>query len=120
MAPCVAGTTWTWDGRGTPFPSNTLDYQLYGPQGLEMRSGLILDTEGLTAEKRELEIEERRGGPIEDREGAPLSHQQRRGVESKRHNGAVVIMVGKGVLLAVTGAFSKMRKFSGICLLWCK
>ena len=46
-------TTWTWDGRGTPFPSNTLDYQLYGPQGLEMRSGLILDTEGLPAEKRE-------------------------------------------------------------------
>lgn len=46
-------TTWTWDGRGTPFPSNTLDYQLYGPHGLAMRSGLILDTEGLSAENRE-------------------------------------------------------------------
>jgi len=52
-------TTWTWDGRGTPFPSNTLDYQLYGPSGLEMRSGFILDTEQLPAEvleQYELEI----------------------------------------------------------------
>jgi hypothetical protein len=52
-------TTWTWDGRGTPFPSNTLDYQLYGPSGLEMRSGFILDTEQLPAEvleRYELEI----------------------------------------------------------------
>lgn len=38
-------TTWTWDGRGTPFPSNSLDYQLYGPLGLKVLSGLILDTE---------------------------------------------------------------------------
>lgn len=37
--------TWTWDGRGTPFPSNTLDYQFHGPQALEQRYGLILDTE---------------------------------------------------------------------------
>ena len=46
-------TTWTWDGRRTPFPSNTLDYQLYGPNGLEMRSGLILDAEGISSELRE-------------------------------------------------------------------
>lgn len=46
-------TTWTWDGRRTPFPSNTLDYQLYGPHGLEMHSGFILDTEGISAEMRE-------------------------------------------------------------------
>ena len=46
-------TTWTWDGRRTPFPSNTLDYQLYGPHGLEMRSGFILDTEGISSEMRE-------------------------------------------------------------------
>lgn len=46
-------TTWTWDGRRTPFPSNTLDYQLYGPHGLEMRSGIILDTEGISAQMRE-------------------------------------------------------------------
>lgn len=43
-------TTWTWDGRGTPFPSNTLDYQLYGPRGLNMNSGLILNTEELPSE----------------------------------------------------------------------
>lgn len=50
--------TWTWDGRGTPFPSDTLDYQLYGPRGLTKRSGFILDTEGLppeTLQKYELE-----------------------------------------------------------------
>lgn len=43
-------TTWTWDARETPFPSDTLDYQLYGPWGLKMRSGFILDTEGLPTE----------------------------------------------------------------------
>ncbi len=46
-------TTWTWDGRRTPFPSNTLDYQLYGPHALEMRSGFILDSEGISAEMRQ-------------------------------------------------------------------
>jgi len=45
--------TWTWDGRGTPFPSNTLDFQLYGPHSLELRSGFILDTEGLSPEALE-------------------------------------------------------------------
>ena len=44
-------STWTWDGRGTPFPSNTLDYQFFGPWGLNMRSGLILDTERLSTEE---------------------------------------------------------------------
>lgn len=43
-------STWTWDGRGMPFPSDVLDYQLYGPSGLEMRSGIILDTERLAPE----------------------------------------------------------------------
>jgi hypothetical protein len=45
--------SWTWDGRRTPFPPGILDYQLYGPQGLAMRSGLILDTEGLPRETLE-------------------------------------------------------------------
>jgi len=49
-------TTWTWDGRGTPFPSDTLDYQLYGPWGLTMRSGFILDTEGLPPEVLEKHV----------------------------------------------------------------
>jgi len=51
-------TTWTWDGRGTPFPSNTLDYQFYGPWGLGMQSGFILNTEELPSamlERYELE-----------------------------------------------------------------
>lgn len=43
-------TTWTWDGRGTPFHSNTLDYQFYGPAGLRMKSGFIVDTERLPPE----------------------------------------------------------------------
>jgi hypothetical protein len=43
-------STWTWDGRGEPFHSDVLDYQFYGPLGLEMRSGLILDTERLAPE----------------------------------------------------------------------
>lgn len=38
---------WTWDGRRTPFPSSTLDYQLYDPRSLAPRLGLILDTEHL-------------------------------------------------------------------------
>jgi hypothetical protein len=42
--------SWTWDGRGTPFPSGTLDFQIYDPQGLNIRSGLILDTENLLPE----------------------------------------------------------------------
>lgn len=45
-----SSTSWTWDGRRTPFPSATLDYQLYDPQGLTTRSGFILDTEGLPPE----------------------------------------------------------------------
>jgi hypothetical protein len=46
-------STWTWDGRGTPFPSNTLDFQLYSPHSLEMRSGIILDTAVLPSEMLE-------------------------------------------------------------------
>jgi hypothetical protein len=46
-------TTWTWDGRGTPFPSNTLDFQLYGPNSLGLQAGLILDSENLQADELE-------------------------------------------------------------------
>jgi len=42
--------SWTWDGRGTPFASGTLDFQLYDSQQLMMRSGFILDTESLPTE----------------------------------------------------------------------
>lgn len=43
--------TWTWDGRGTRFPSRALDYQLYGPRALKVSAGFILDTEDLPAEE---------------------------------------------------------------------
>ncbi len=46
--------TWTWDGRGTPFPSRALDYQVYGPNSLRVAPGTILDTEDLTVEILEL------------------------------------------------------------------
>lgn len=45
--------SWTWDGRGMPFPSNTLDYQLYSPHGLKIHSGSILDAEGSPSELRQ-------------------------------------------------------------------
>jgi exonuclease III len=41
-------TAWTWDGRRTPFPSGTLDYQLYGPWSLYIRESVIVDTEDMT------------------------------------------------------------------------
>jgi len=46
-------TAWTWDGRGTPFPSGTLDYQLYGPHSLHVRNGIILDSEDLATQELE-------------------------------------------------------------------
>ena len=42
--------TWTWDGRGTPFPSRALDYQVYGPNALGVARGTVLDTEDLTGQ----------------------------------------------------------------------
>ena len=45
--------TWTWDGRGTPFPSSALDYQLYSPGGLRAANGLVIDTEDLPAAERQ-------------------------------------------------------------------
>jgi len=51
-------STWTWDGRETPFPSGTLDFQLYSPRSLEMRTGYILDTESRrTGRHRPLVVE---------------------------------------------------------------
>lgn len=43
-------TAWTWDGRGTPFTSGTLDFQLYTPHTLNVRGSIILDTEDLSPE----------------------------------------------------------------------
>jgi hypothetical protein len=35
--------TWTWDGRGTPYPSRPMDFLLYDPRALELREGHVLD-----------------------------------------------------------------------------
>jgi endonuclease/exonuclease/phosphatase family metal-dependent hydrolase len=40
--------TWTWDGRGTPFPSSTIDFVLYNPRALRLRTGYILDSADLS------------------------------------------------------------------------
>jgi hypothetical protein len=41
---------WTWDGRGTPFPSGILDYQLFSSASLSIRDSYIFDSEDLDAE----------------------------------------------------------------------
>ena len=38
---------WTWDGRGTPFPSRPMDFILYGPRALAFRQGYVLDAADL-------------------------------------------------------------------------
>jgi endonuclease/exonuclease/phosphatase family metal-dependent hydrolase len=40
-------TDWTWDGRGTPFPSGVLDHQLHGAMSLKTVGSYIFDTEDL-------------------------------------------------------------------------
>lgn len=60
-------STWTWDGRGTPFPSNDLDYQLYDSRALDLRTSLILDSEDLSPEELEqLGIERRTSSQLSD------------------------------------------------------
>ncbi len=41
--------TWTWDGRGTPFPSRPMDFLLYDPRVLELREAYVLDSADLDA-----------------------------------------------------------------------
>lgn len=47
-------SSWTWDGRGTPFASSALDYQLYNPDELHVKSGMVIDTEDLPAEELQI------------------------------------------------------------------
>jgi endonuclease/exonuclease/phosphatase family metal-dependent hydrolase len=44
---------WTWDGRGTPFPSRPMDFVFYSPRSLKLHSGFILDSADL--DRTELE-----------------------------------------------------------------
>ncbi|MCC7375575.1 MAG: endonuclease/exonuclease/phosphatase family protein [Verrucomicrobiales bacterium] len=41
---------WTWDGRGSAFPSGRLDYSFYTPSSLQARRSVVLTTEDLNAE----------------------------------------------------------------------
>ncbi len=43
--------TWTWDGRGTPYPSRPMDFLLYDPHALELREGHVLDSADLAPEQ---------------------------------------------------------------------
>jgi endonuclease/exonuclease/phosphatase family metal-dependent hydrolase len=42
--------TWTWDGRGTQYPTQALDFSLYSPASLELVNALAFSTEDLSAE----------------------------------------------------------------------
>jgi endonuclease/exonuclease/phosphatase family metal-dependent hydrolase len=41
--------SWTWDGRGTPFPTQALDFSLYSPGSLAPVNALAFSTEDLSA-----------------------------------------------------------------------
>ena len=43
--------TWTWDGRGTPFPSRVMDLVIYSPNTIHLSDGYILDPEDLSPEE---------------------------------------------------------------------
>jgi len=45
--------TWTWDGRGTPFPSRPMDFVLYSPHALALREGYVLDSADLPPQELE-------------------------------------------------------------------
>jgi endonuclease/exonuclease/phosphatase family metal-dependent hydrolase len=40
--------SWTWDGRGTPYPTQALDFSLYSPVSLEPLNALAFSTEDLS------------------------------------------------------------------------
>jgi endonuclease/exonuclease/phosphatase family metal-dependent hydrolase len=41
--------SWTWDGRGTPFPNEVLDFSLYSPDSVAPVNALAFSTEDLSA-----------------------------------------------------------------------
>ncbi len=43
---------WTWDGRGTPFPSKQIDYLLHSPR-LRVLQSQVFDTEDLAADQQQ-------------------------------------------------------------------
>lgn len=52
------GGSWTWDGRGTQYPSRVMDFQLYSTRTLLMKSGFVFNSELLSVDEFEqLEFE---------------------------------------------------------------
>lgn len=43
---------WTWDGRGTPFPSRAIDFMLHS-RALDVRQALVFDAETMSADQRD-------------------------------------------------------------------
>jgi exonuclease III len=41
--------SWTWDGRGTPFPNEVLDFSLYSPDSVAPVNALAFSTEDVSA-----------------------------------------------------------------------
>jgi endonuclease/exonuclease/phosphatase (EEP) superfamily protein YafD len=46
-------TDWTWDGRGSRFPSSQLDFAFYNASQLEVIRAFIFDTETMSSVLRE-------------------------------------------------------------------
>jgi len=52
------GASWTWDGRGSQYPSRVMDFQLYSPKTMRVNKGFIFNSELLSADEFEqLEFE---------------------------------------------------------------
>lgn len=69
---------WTWDGRGTEFPSKPIDFQLYGPASLEALAGLVLDSEDLVpAELAALGIDAQASHRISDHRPVVVDYRWR-------------------------------------------
>jgi endonuclease/exonuclease/phosphatase family metal-dependent hydrolase len=47
-------SSWTWDGRGTPYPSRALDFQMYTAGSLRVQNGYIFDSEDISPEQFKL------------------------------------------------------------------
>jgi len=52
------GASWTWDGRGSQYPSRVMDFQLYSAKTMRVNKGFIFNSELLSADEFEqLEFE---------------------------------------------------------------
>lgn len=92
------GSSWTWDGRGTMFPSRAMDFQLYSAASLRMKSGFIFNSELFSPvepeqlQPEQLELEQRQ---LEQRqlEHLQLEHFQFGGGTSKQLSDHLPVIV---------------------------